>query len=171
MKKDFYQNHSIEHRFVTGLSIIPFSGVYVCTFQPKNVTGWGSEGVKILWCSGGRFQTETCWTFSSSVLFMSFLGLHPPGRVHVLQWAVSSFSPAFHIYCHYPNTRFALSHTHNFSCLKKKKGGGGGGGQHSQQNLFQHIDSTPLFIKLLLITESSFLLTVHRDPESVSGLA
>ena len=28
-------------------SNILFTGVYVCTFQPRNCIGWGSEGVKI----------------------------------------------------------------------------------------------------------------------------
>ena len=38
------KTHRIE-RFVLGLSSILFAGVYVCTFQPGNFTGWGSEGV------------------------------------------------------------------------------------------------------------------------------
>ena len=33
-------------RFVIRPSDILFASVYVCTFQPGNVTGWGSEGVK-----------------------------------------------------------------------------------------------------------------------------
>ena len=44
--KDFYQMHNTESSFVTGQSTILFAGMYVCTFQPRNVTGWGSEGVK-----------------------------------------------------------------------------------------------------------------------------
>ena len=40
--------HSIESRFATGPSSILFGGVYVCTFQPGNFTGWGSEEVKHL---------------------------------------------------------------------------------------------------------------------------
>ena len=32
--------------FVTGPSNILFGGVYMCTFQPGNFTGWGSDGVK-----------------------------------------------------------------------------------------------------------------------------
>ena len=35
--------HSIESRFVIGPSNILFVGVYV----PGNLTGWGSEGVKM----------------------------------------------------------------------------------------------------------------------------
>ena len=35
----------IESRFVTGPSNILFGGVYLCTFQPGNFTGFGSEGV------------------------------------------------------------------------------------------------------------------------------
>ena len=37
--------HSTESRPVIGPSNILFAGVYVCTFQPGNITGWGSEGV------------------------------------------------------------------------------------------------------------------------------
>ena len=37
--------HSVESRFVMGPSNILFAGVYVCTFQPGNFTGCGSEGV------------------------------------------------------------------------------------------------------------------------------
>ena len=37
--------HSIESRFVIGPSDILFDGVYGCTFQPRNFTGWDSEGV------------------------------------------------------------------------------------------------------------------------------
>ena len=33
-------------RFVVGSSNMLFAGVYVCTFQPGNFTGWESEGVK-----------------------------------------------------------------------------------------------------------------------------
>ena len=36
---------STESRFLTGPLNILFSRVYVCTFQPGNFTGWGSEGV------------------------------------------------------------------------------------------------------------------------------
>ena len=25
-----------------------FGGVYMCIFQPRNFTGWGSDGVKVL---------------------------------------------------------------------------------------------------------------------------
>ena len=37
--------HSVKIRFVTGPSNTLFDGVYVCTFQPRNLTCWGSEGV------------------------------------------------------------------------------------------------------------------------------
>ena len=40
--------YSIESSFVIGPSVILFSGVYGCTFQSGNFTGWGSEGVKQL---------------------------------------------------------------------------------------------------------------------------
>ena len=47
MWKDFCQNaqYSAESRFVIGPIKWTVSGVYVCTFQPRNFTGWGSEGV------------------------------------------------------------------------------------------------------------------------------
>ena len=38
--------HSVESRRVTGPSNMLFSGVYVSTSQPRNLTGWSSEGVK-----------------------------------------------------------------------------------------------------------------------------
>ena len=41
------KTHSIESRlmFVESPSDILFAGEYVCTFQPGNLTSWGSEGV------------------------------------------------------------------------------------------------------------------------------
>ena len=33
-----------------GPSDILFVGLYVCTFQPGNFTGWGSEGVNNYYC-------------------------------------------------------------------------------------------------------------------------
>ena len=39
--------HSIDGRFVLGPSDTLFAGLYVCSFQPGNFTGWGSEGVKV----------------------------------------------------------------------------------------------------------------------------
>ena len=41
-----YKMRSTESRFVIGSSNTLFAGVYVCIFQPGNLTGWGSEGVK-----------------------------------------------------------------------------------------------------------------------------
>ena len=38
--------HNTESRFVTGQSNVLFEGMYECTCQPRNVTGWGSKGVK-----------------------------------------------------------------------------------------------------------------------------
>ena len=37
--------HSTKSRFVIGPSNILSEGVYVCTFQPRNFTGWGSREV------------------------------------------------------------------------------------------------------------------------------
>ena len=39
------KTHSTESRFVTGPSNVLFAGAYVSTFQPGNVSSWGSEGV------------------------------------------------------------------------------------------------------------------------------
>ena len=39
--------HNMESRYVTGPSNILFADVYLSTFQPGNVTGWGSEGVNM----------------------------------------------------------------------------------------------------------------------------
>ena len=38
---------STESRCVIGPSNILYTGMYVCTFQPRNFTGGGSEGVKM----------------------------------------------------------------------------------------------------------------------------
>ena len=38
---------SVESRFVIGPSNLLSAGVYDCTFQPGNFTGWVSEGVKV----------------------------------------------------------------------------------------------------------------------------
>ena len=56
--------HNIECRFVTRPSNIPFACVYVGTFQPGNVTGWGSEGVSA--ASETTIPTEDC---SSNLVF------------------------------------------------------------------------------------------------------
>ena len=45
-EKSSIKMHRIESRFVKGPSKRVFAGVYVCTFQPGNFTGWSSEGVK-----------------------------------------------------------------------------------------------------------------------------
>ena len=39
--------HNIDSRFVTGSSNILFVDVYLNTFQPGNVTSWGTEGVNV----------------------------------------------------------------------------------------------------------------------------
>lgn len=39
--------HRTESRLVIGPSNVQSAGMYVCTFQPGNITGCGSEGVKI----------------------------------------------------------------------------------------------------------------------------
>ena len=44
----FIKMHSAKSRFVIGPSNILFAGMYMCTFQPGNFTGWGSERVKAL---------------------------------------------------------------------------------------------------------------------------
>ena len=45
--------HSAESRFVIGPSNVLFGSLYVCTFQPRIFTGWGSEGVNITENKGG----------------------------------------------------------------------------------------------------------------------
>ena len=39
--------HETECRFVIRPLDILFAGVYLCTFQPENVAGWDSQGVKL----------------------------------------------------------------------------------------------------------------------------
>ena len=53
--KDYIKMHSTESKFVIGPSNILFAGVYMCTFQPINFTGWGSEGVKLTTCTVCRW--------------------------------------------------------------------------------------------------------------------
>ena len=55
MKGFSIKTDSIESRFVIGPSNMQFEGVYACPFQPGNVTGCGSEGVKTI--SGVSFIT------------------------------------------------------------------------------------------------------------------
>ena len=68
--KDFYENaHTIESRSVTGPSTILFAWVYVCTFQPGNFTGWGSEGVNALisLLANGHWQGRVwCFQYADS---------------------------------------------------------------------------------------------------------
>ena len=44
----FIKTHSIESRLVIGLQNILFAGVCMYFFEPRNLTGWSSEGVKYL---------------------------------------------------------------------------------------------------------------------------
>ena len=45
--KDVYENSKYWSRFLIIPSNILFTSVYMCTFQPGNFTGWGSEGVNV----------------------------------------------------------------------------------------------------------------------------
>ena len=47
--------HGVESRSVTGPANILFAGVYVCTLQPGNFTGWDSQGVKDAEYNHSRF--------------------------------------------------------------------------------------------------------------------
>ena len=47
---DFIKMHDTESRFVTAPVNILFRSLCAYTFQPGNVTGWGSERVKSLHC-------------------------------------------------------------------------------------------------------------------------
>ena len=73
--------HSIESRVVTGPSDILFSGVYVCTFQPRNFTGWGSEGVNSIMKHSFFFffsQPFLCVCFEEVDEVIEWLYGHPP---------------------------------------------------------------------------------------------
>ena len=61
--------HNTESRFAIGSSNIQFGGVYVCTSQPGNFTGWGSEGVKIL----ADFATANNLSLSDFELYLGLL--------------------------------------------------------------------------------------------------
>ena len=61
--------HRTESRFVKGPSNILFVRVYVCTFQPGNFTGWGSEGVNSL------FQPAPLFSSSDFVFCDPFVSL------------------------------------------------------------------------------------------------
>ena len=51
-EKDFYENLQYwKYICVIVLSNKLFAGVYLCTFKPRNFTGWSSEGVKHKSCS------------------------------------------------------------------------------------------------------------------------
>ena len=46
-ERTYIQMHSAESGYVTEPSNVLSAGAYVCSFQPGNFTGWGSEGVKV----------------------------------------------------------------------------------------------------------------------------
>ena len=67
--KDSIKLHTTESRFVTGPSNILFAGVFVCTFQPGNVTGWGNKAVNwetpaeyTVYCTGSFFFNSSLST-------------------------------------------------------------------------------------------------------------
>ena len=62
--KGFVSKCTALERHVTGPSNIPFDGVYMCTFQPQNCAGWGSEGVKLI------FLTYLLFFFSFLFCFL-----------------------------------------------------------------------------------------------------
>ena len=61
--------HSIEIRFVIGPSDVLFGDVGVCTFQPRNFTGQGSEGVKKIKNNNNKTKNKSSYLRS----FDSFL--------------------------------------------------------------------------------------------------
>ena len=75
--------HSFQSSFVIGPSNIMFSGMYGCTFQPGNFTGWGSEGVKVPSAENATLSkkvSEYCFTcltccnaFNFAILISTFL--------------------------------------------------------------------------------------------------
>ena len=60
--------HSIKNRFVIGQSNILSGGVYICTFQPGNFTGWGSEGVKAWEMQLRMSELRSCVKVEADVL-------------------------------------------------------------------------------------------------------
>ena len=85
------QKHGVESRFVTGSSNILFASLYVCTFQPRNFTGWGSDAgsppsrtkPEILLTKQSRF---VCWRGTiTQFLFESFSTNTPAGIWQVFQ--------------------------------------------------------------------------------------
>ena len=54
--------HSIDSRFVIGPSNILFASLYVCTFQPRYLKGWGSEGVKNEFAAMYTLPKSDGWT-------------------------------------------------------------------------------------------------------------
>lgn len=54
--------HSIKRRFAIGLK---FAGVRVCTFQPRRVTDWSSEGVNQNWLYTRYSHTSASMTYAA----------------------------------------------------------------------------------------------------------
>ena len=52
--------HSVGSRFVTGPSNILSAGMYVFTFQPRNFTGCGSEGVSTIKIQYSMIHCRLC---------------------------------------------------------------------------------------------------------------
>ena len=67
--------HTIESTiFVMGRSVILFPGEYVCTFQPANFTGWGSEGVKVVESQPVKSNLRTSQLTLSAVVRNKMIG-------------------------------------------------------------------------------------------------
>ena len=69
--------HSTGSRFVKGPSSILFGGVYVCTFQPGNFTGCGSEEVSV------QSTTVTSGWVDKSVFYDQSTSAGISGRYHL----------------------------------------------------------------------------------------
>ena len=72
--------HSIESRFVIGPSNILFARIYVCNFQPRNFTGWGSERVKteeeccMNYNEGGKKKRSDTWRLNHGCSTLCYSG-------------------------------------------------------------------------------------------------
>ena len=93
--------HSTESRSVIGPSSILFAGLYVCTFQPGNFTGWGSERVKndsrwTLHHISFRFRDPlrpSHYEWSTATLHPISFRFHDPLRPSHYEWSTATLHP------------------------------------------------------------------------------
>ena len=73
----FIKTHSLESRFVMGLGNLLLI-VIMCTFQPRNFTGWGSEGLKKKKKKSEKMSTKWQQTLHSTILSNKPASRFPP---------------------------------------------------------------------------------------------